>query len=118
MQAIPGTNDYMTASGTVAQLDRLLSISIDNYRFQKHTFYTGSQPPTVPASLDIDGITGLNDLEGPRLLPHVSSTHPAAHPTTVDPNTNLSETTPFDLWSIYDQPDGNKGQGQQLAIFS
>lgn len=117
VQAIPGTTDYVVASGTVAQVDRLLSVQVDDYRFQGRTFYAGSQAPTVPAALDIAGITGLNDLEGPRLLPHTGGGQPATRPATVDANTNMGLTTPYDLWSIYDQPNDNKGQGQQLAIF-
>ena len=78
------------------------------------TFYANTNAPTVPASLGVIGIAGLNNLEGPRLA---SRQNLAARPSTVNPNMDTGLTAPSDLWSIYDQPPNNKGEGQQMAIF-
>jgi len=77
-------------------------------------FYANTNPPTVPVSLGVIGIAGLNNLEGPRLP---SKQNLSARPSTANPSMDTGLTTPSDLWSIYHQPPNNKGEGQQMAIF-
>src|SRR5438552_200757 len=114
VQTIPGVSEYILASGTVAQVQSLLQVSIADFHIDSGNFYANTRPPTVPASLGILGIAGLNNLEGPRLA---SKQNLAAKPSTVNPNMDTGLTAPSDLWSIYHQPAGNKGEGQQMAIF-
>ena len=109
VQTIPGVSEYVLGSGTVAQVQSLLAVRFANYHIDAGDFYANTNAPAVPASLGIIGIAGLNNLEGPRLASNQPATPSAGM------NTNL--TTPSDLWSIYDQPAENKGEGQQLAIF-
>jgi hypothetical protein len=115
VQTIPGTTDYVLASGSVAQVEQLLSVRFDDFSYKGEQFYAATSQPTVPRRLGIEGITGLNDAEGPRLLPH----HETASATPAAPvaGSNMGETTPFDLWSIYDEPSQDKGDGEQMAIF-
>ena len=114
VQPITGVSEYVLASGTVAQVQSLLRVSIADFHIDAGNFYANTNPPTVPASLGIIGIAGLNSLEGPRLA---SKQNLAAKPSTVNPNMDTGLTAPSDLWSIYHQPPDNKGEGQQMAIF-
>jgi pseudomonalisin len=114
VQTIPGVSQYILASGTVAQIQSLLGISIADFHVDWGTFHANTNAPKVPANLGVIGIAGLNDLEGPRLA---SRQNLAARPSTVNPNMDTGLTAPSDLWSIYDQPSNNKGEGQQMAIF-
>jgi len=114
VRTIPGVSQYILASGTVAQVQSLLHVSIADYHLDWGNFYANTNPPTVPVSLGVIGIAGLNNLEGPRLG---SKQNLAARPSTVNPNMDTGLTTPSDLWSIYHQPPNNKGEGQQMAIF-
>src|SRR5437870_1987374 len=70
--------------------------------------------PTDPSR--VIGIGGLNSLEGPRLSRRSSGTQ-APKPAALGPSTDTGLTSPSDLWSIYDQPSNNLGEGQQMAIF-
>src|SRR5712692_4924068 len=114
VQTIPGVSQYLLASGTVAQVQALLRVSIADFHIDSGNFYANTNPPTVPASLGVIGIAGLNNLEGPQLA---SKQNLAARPSTVNPNMDTGLTAPSDLWSIYHQPPNNKGEGQQMAIF-
>jgi subtilase family serine protease len=91
-------------------------VEIKDFRAGSLSFYANTTDPTVPASLGVIGIVGLNDLEGPRLNSQ-SAARPAAAPATPDPAMDINSTSPSDLWSIYDQPAENKGDGQSMAIF-
>jgi subtilase family serine protease len=54
--------DYFTATGTVAQLDSLLKLKIGQYSIKGTKFYANSAAPSVPVSLPIDAITGLDTI--------------------------------------------------------
>ncbi|TMC47893.1 MAG: hypothetical protein E6J14_14235 [Chloroflexi bacterium] len=119
VQAIPDSSEYLLASGSVGQVEGLLGISFDNFTAQGRRFYANVNAPTVPAALQVVAITGLNSLEGPHLNPQVRAlrgTTPA-RPAALSPNADIGLTNPPELWSIYDQPAANKGEGQQMAIF-
>jgi len=117
VQQVPGVSEYLLGSGTVNQVQSLLQVSIADFHIDSGDFYANTNAPTVPAALGVIGIAGLNNLEGPRLThlnaPGASSPPPA----TISPSAQTGLTTPSDLWSIYGQPAGNKGEGQKMAIF-
>ena len=85
-------------------------------RWYSGDFYANTNAPSVPSSLGVIGIAGLNSFEGPRLSRRTAAS-PAARPVTIGPATDTGLTAPTDLWSIYDQPANNKGEGQKMAIF-
>lgn len=116
VQTIPGSSEYLLASGTVAQVQNLFSVTIADYHIDSGDFYANQNAPSVPASLGVIGIAGLNSLEGPRLSTNRNA-KPQSRPATLSPSADMGLTAPSDLWSIYDQPSNNKGEGQQLAIF-
>ena len=119
VQTIPGSSEYVLASGTVSQVESLLGIQIKDFTSNGRAFYANVTAPTVPSALQVIGITGLNNVEGPHLSPQVQSVPPAvvSRPATLSPSANMGLTTPSDLWSIYNQPANNKGEGQKMAIF-
>jgi pseudomonalisin len=113
------SGDYFTASGTVSQLDRLLQVNIGRYTFKGTSFIANAAPPSVPTSLPIAGIAGLDtvnkfaldSLNGHTLkrlaaIAHATAPHnkiaaaKAIGPQAGDEN----EFTPQDLWGIYDDP--------------
>lgn len=110
------SGDYLLASGTVAQVERLTHTRLGSYRFQHAWFVANEQPPRVPARLPILTLVGLNTFErhhtmlaergtlGPRLKLAAAGTP------------NVGAQTPQDLWSIYEQPPDQTGQGVSVAI--
>jgi subtilase family serine protease len=117
VQVQPNASEYVLASGTVGQVANLLHVTFKDYRAGSLAFYANTSAPTVPSDLGIYGINGLNSLEGPRLQSRSKDAPAAPKPATPSPTANLGLSTPSALWSVYDQPDANKGEGQQMAIF-
>ncbi|MBV9101429.1 MAG: hypothetical protein JOZ46_11220 [Candidatus Dormibacteraeota bacterium] len=130
--AVPGSTEYVLANGTAAQVEALFQVQLDNYTqtnaalLQPTTsFYANANPPTVPADLGVLGVAGLQNFEHMSTLQQIHSQAIArglysanpATPGVPGPNTNLGATSPQDLWSIYDQPSSDFGQGETMAIF-
>ncbi|MDQ1496153.1 MAG: pseudomonalisin [Actinomycetota bacterium] len=116
---VDGSTDYLLASGSAAQVGAAFSTTFSRYTAAGKTFYANTLAPAVPASLGVGTVLGLNDFNR-FLTPRVSA--PAGKQTTVAapsanavPNTGL--LSPQDLWSIYDLPSTNLGNGQAMAIF-
>ncbi len=114
VQTIPGVSEYILASGTAGQVQGLLGVTFANYHIDAGDFFANTNAPTVPASLGVTGITGLNNFEGPRIASKQRTSYTPAAPSA---GMDMNLTAPTDLWSIYNQPSNNKGEGQQLAIF-
>jgi subtilase family serine protease len=115
---IDGATDYVLASGSAAQVEAAFGTPLDTYRTSDRSFYANTQAPTVPASLGISDVLGLNNLN--RLhIPRVEAT--GATTTTAVPTSGTVPKTGLlsirDLWSIYDAPSTNMGNGQTMAIF-
>ncbi|HEU5243793.1 MAG TPA: protease pro-enzyme activation domain-containing protein, partial [Gaiellaceae bacterium] len=115
---IDGSTDYVLASGSAAQIETAFGTPLGNYTANGRSFYANTVAPTVPASLGISDVLGLNDFN--RLLtPRVHAT--GATTTTAVPTTGTVPKTGLlsirDLWSIYDAPSTNLGNGQSMAIF-
>lgn len=119
VQTISGSSEYILATGPVSQVESLLNVQIKNFVSNGRAFFANVNAPTVPAALQVIAITGLNNIEGPHLSPqiHAKPGTTATRPSTLSPSADMNLTTPPDLWSIYDQPANNKGEGQQMAIF-
>jgi subtilase family serine protease len=96
--------DYLLATGTAAQVERIAHVTIGRYRFAGASFLANEQPPQVPAGLPILTVSGLNTYE--------------RHHTTKTPlaGTNIGSQTARDLWSIYEQPSDTIGSGVSVAI--
>lgn len=108
--------DWVEASGTVAQLDRLLATSINRYSVKGVSFVANTVAPTVPTGDSIVSVVGLNTLQ--RFSTPQAPSKTASSPTPSVPGCLPScYYNPSDLWSMYDMPSTNQGQGQTLAVF-
>lgn len=122
IQTSSAAGDYFTARGTVAQLDQLFRVSIDRYSYGARHFVANSSAPSVPASLPIDGVLGLDTLARFSLAPLTRA--PGSASSGVQ-----GVLTPQDLWGVYGDPVNPKdprspfatrvdfGQGQSMGIF-
>jgi subtilase family serine protease len=116
--SIDGATDYMLASGTAAQVEAAFGTPLNNYTAAGRSFYANTQAPTVPASLGISDVLGLNNfnrLHTPRVQATGATTTTAVPTSGNVPKTGLLSIR--DLWSIYDAPTTNLGNGQSMAIF-
>ncbi|HEX3606465.1 MAG TPA: S53 family peptidase [Candidatus Dormibacteraeota bacterium] len=100
---------YLQATGTAAQIDRLFATTLHTYRAGGVDFIANSTRPAVPAGLGIVSVIGLNTLQRFSI------------PQRVQPSPGVGglytdSYTPQALWSLYDQPADNLGQGQTMAI--
>jgi pseudomonalisin len=106
-----GAGDYLLASGTVAQVGALLKTSFDRFAFGGRSFVANLAPPTVPDSLPIADVLGLNTFQRFHTMHSEAGAAPAATGAP-DPGSR----TPEELWSIYEQPPAHTGQGVSVAI--
>ncbi|HEX3669841.1 MAG TPA: S53 family peptidase [Acidimicrobiia bacterium] len=116
--SVEGATNYMLAGGSAAQVEAVFGTPLNNYTAAGRSFYANTLAPRVPASLGISDVLGLNNFN--RLhIPRVQATG-AATTSAVPTSGNVPKTGLLsirDLWSIYDAPSTNQGNGQTMAIF-
>ncbi|WP_249012130.1 protease pro-enzyme activation domain-containing protein [Conexibacter sp. DBS9H8] len=120
---------YILATGAPAQLDRLFNVTISRYSYGDHTFLANNVAPSVPDSLPIRAVLGLNtvdkmslaSLTGHRVagLPtlqraaavraflvrqHKRAAHAKLIPGVGIQSGNEQVYTPQELWGIYNMP--------------
>jgi hypothetical protein len=106
---VDAAGTYLQAVGTVAQLDHLFATTLRNYRAGGVDFIANDRRPAVPPGLGIVSVIGLNTLQRfsvpkhPQPAPGVGGLYTDSY-------------TPQALWSLYDQPADNLGQGQTMAV--
>jgi subtilase family serine protease len=116
--SVEGATNYMLASGSAAQVAAVFGTPLNNYTAAGRSFYANTVAPTVPASLGISDVLGLNNfnrLHIPRVQATGATTTSAVPTSGNVPKTGLLSIR--DLWSIYDAPSTNLGNGQTMAIF-
>ncbi len=115
------TGDYVTASGTTAQLAKLMHTSFGLFRAGTVRFVANTIAPEVPASLPVTGVLGLDTLHRsytPSQVHAINRSNGVADkavPAAPAPYTGL--LTPQNMWGIYDMPNSNMGQGQSAGLF-
>ena len=115
---IDGATDYVLASGSAAQVEAAFGTPLNTYTAAGRSFYANSAAPKVPTSLGISNVFGLNNfnrLHTPRVQATGATTTSAVPTSGNVPKTGLLSIK--DLWSIYDAPSTNLGNGQSMAIF-
>ena len=115
---VDGATDYLLASGSAAQVEAAFGTPLTTYTAAGRSFYANTAAPTVPASLAISDVLGLNNfnrLHTPRVQTTGATTTSAVPTSGSVPKTGLLSIK--DLWSIYDAPSTNQGNGQSMAIF-
>lgn len=113
-----GATTYLLASGTAAQVSALFGTPLNNYTAGGRTFYANAFAPTVPSNLPISRVFGLNNVATFTTPRRGATGTPTATVVPMAsagvPNTGL--LSPKTLWSIYDLPNSNLGNGQTMAI--
>ena len=116
--------DWVEATGSVAQVESLVKVQIDRYRTKGVSFLANTTAPTVPGGDSIYNVVGLNTLQhftpaplGPPAGASKPSVPKPAQGTTTCATTLSCFYNPADLWSMYQMPPQNMGQGQQIGIF-
>lgn len=130
--------DYYTASGTVSQIDRLFHVTIGDYTFDGQRFYANNVPPSVPDSLPIDAVIGLDNVRKFSLDSLTGTATVKNGAVEVGPQRGTEGVlTPQDLWGVYNDPGAaaltlpngasnpatlestriDVGQGQTMGIF-
>jgi subtilase family serine protease len=115
---VEGATTYVLATGTAAQVSAAFGTSLNRYSAGGRTFYANTLAPTVPASLPIQTVLGLNDYAF-FVTPRVGKTGPTTTTTAAATGSSVPQTgslSPQTLWSIYDQPSTNLGNGQTMGI--
>ena len=115
---IETSTNYFLASGTAAQVEAAFSTPLNDYTYNGRAFFSNTVAPTVPASLGIGDVLGLNNYNRwftPRVSSPIKGEAVTAGPNGLPgPNTGL--LSPKDIASIYDIPSTNRGNGQAMAI--
>src|SRR6476661_3240509 len=116
---IEGSTQYVLASGSAAQVEAAFGTPLNNYTANGRSFYANTLAPKVPASLGVSYVYGLNNFNK-LSIPGVQATGPWTTGTQDATSGNVPKTGLLsiqDLWSIYDAPSTNMGNGQSMAIF-
>jgi subtilase family serine protease len=105
--------DYVSATGTVAQVQKAFQVKQAMFSLKDGTRFLANLTGPVVAAVDhVTTVVGLNTLQ--------HFTRPAGHTRTAQDvcltGLCIGDTTPQDLWSIYQQPAGRTGQGVSMAI--
>jgi subtilase family serine protease len=116
---VDATGDYVSATGTVAAVQRAFGVEERRYTAGGTTFLANTAGPLVDPADGVLTVVGLNTLQHftrPADVPHTSSTPLRPSQDTCQAGTCLGNTTPQDLWSVYGQPAAYEGQGVRMAI--
>jgi hypothetical protein len=118
VQSVSDDGQYVMAAGTVAQLDKRFQVTIGAYTDTQDKkvahFLANDVAPTVPASLPITAVSGLDTVQ------HVTTAVDASgqKPKLLGPAGSYEGTlTPENLWGVYDEPTTDEGEGQTIGIF-
>jgi len=116
---IEGSTQYVLASGSAAQVGAAFGTPLNYYTANGRSFYANALAPKVPASLGVSYVYGLNNFNK-LSIPRVQASGPWTTGTQDATSGNVPKTGLLsirDLWSIYDAPSTNMGNGQSMAIF-
>lgn len=102
---VASAGDYVAATGSVAQVERAFGVVERSYTSKGHTFLANTAGPLVPVDDQVLSVVGLNTLQRYR---------PAQG--TCTNGVCTGNTTPQDLWSVYQQPAAYEGKGASIAI--
>ena len=107
-----GLGDVTLVSGTAAQVERTFNVGLHRF-LDDHgrEFYANTDAPTVPANVGVAGVLGLQTLVMMHRPPGITKGQGQCVGGVC---TGL--LGPTALWSVYDQPSANFGQGETIGI--
>ncbi|HWL86714.1 MAG TPA: S53 family peptidase [Polyangiaceae bacterium] len=111
VEHVSAARDQISVRGDVAHVDALLKTATHRFSYAGDTFLANTAAPSVPSGLGISNVVGLNTLQ------KAATPSKPAQTLCISGVSCLGNTTPKDLWSVYEQPDAYQGQGQKIAIF-
>ena len=126
-----GLGDLTLVSGTTAQVEQTFHVSMHQFRARNgQVFYANLNGPTVPSSVGVSGVIGLQNLLQMQLAPMGANagSSPSSHSAAASgqgqcvpsPQGGNAACTgllgPQDLWSVYQEPSSDLGQGQSVGI--
>ncbi|MGN6473596.1 MAG: protease pro-enzyme activation domain-containing protein, partial [Mycobacteriales bacterium] len=126
IETVSGARDYLTATGTVAQVGKLMHTRFGAYRTGTLHFIANEIAPEVPASLPVTAVLGLDtlhrmwtsgDVARINAANGVKPTVPTAPAAKAKPGPYTGLLYPRNLWGVYNEPKSNEGQGQSAGLF-
>jgi kumamolisin len=110
---VSGVGDLIGVTGTVAAFDRLFAVHLGTYQVDGHRFVANDTAPLVPGP--VRAVLGLNTWQ--RFAP----VRPAGSWQAGGPRHVLGafagNVDVRKLWTAYDAPAGNQGQGVRMGVF-
>lgn len=103
------TRTIITLQGSLSSVESTFKVSLGEFKEPNGTlFYANTNAPTVPAS--VSRVLGLNSIAA-FLAPQTAQTlcAPAG-------GVCIGAVTPQELWSVYDQPASDMGQGEKIGV--
>ncbi|HVV77519.1 MAG TPA: protease pro-enzyme activation domain-containing protein [Mycobacteriales bacterium] len=126
IETVSGARDYLTATGTVAQVSKLMHTQFGAFRVGTLHFIANEVAPEVPANLPVTGVLGLNTLQRMWTSGQVNrvnaangieSAGAAVPHAKVKKGPYLGLLYPRNLWGVYNEPRSNEGQGMTSGLF-
>ncbi len=111
VDSVSAARDLVALHGTAGQVSARFGTPVHRFSYADGQFLANTAAPVVPYGIGIANVVGLNTLQRYSLPAGVSQGGCRTSGTCV------GGTTPADLWSVYQQPSGYQGRGQQIAIF-
>jgi hypothetical protein len=114
-----GLGDLTEASGTAAQVERTFGVALHTFVNSDGThFYANVGAPLVPSGVGVAGVLGLQNLvqlKDPKAKPGPGNPEPQGQ---CVPGVNACTGLlgPTDLWSVYQQPSTDLGNGESIGI--
>jgi hypothetical protein len=115
-----GLGDLTEASGTAAQVEQTFDVALHNYVASDGThFYANVNAPLVPSGVGVVGVLGLQNLvqlKDPKAKPGGPGNPEPQGQCVPVAGACTGLLGPTDLWSVYDQPSTDLGNGQSIGI--
>lgn len=117
VDTVSASGDLVAAHGPVGALQQAFGVVEHSYTQGARDFVANTAAPRVPAQLPVTTVVGLNTFQ--RFVPTSagSRTGSATSQDTCVQTVCTGDTTPADLYGVYDEPAVYPGTGQRVGVF-
>jgi pseudomonalisin len=112
---LAASGDFVQATGSVAQVERLFRTTLRTYTADGSTFSANRTAPSVPAGLPVISVMGLDSRQRFHTFRHRPRPGPVPEAAAAG-GIKTGQLSPQELWDVYHQPPDNLGQGATMAI--